>query len=387
MSEPCRCQEQHGATGGPVTDQAWNGAASRFSDDQYERAAAACDPGDGTVKQRCFLPHHEPDGTINRNGVHAAAQRVSSLQGHSADAVAKAKAHLRAHYDDLKEDAPDSLRGLVTFDRGLVTFDRAARARLLTGRECRRFKVSGVVIRDVGGIINLAGYASVTERPYDMGWWTETIGRGAFTKTLSEQPDVQLLINHEGLPLARTTSGTLRLDEDEKGLRVDADLDPEDPDAARLARKMSRGDIDQMSFAFRAVKQEWNDDYSERRLAEVSLDRGDVSVVNYGANPATSVSLRRFAAALGEFRAGRTLSADTMSTLQQVLDLVAGADDNVDEAQVVLSQLMGVPNPDKPENDSDEEPVDESDAAEPDAARGAPLSLYLTRARALTRTH
>ena len=38
-----------------------------------------------------------------------------------------------------------------------------------------------------------------------MGGYTETIARGAFTKTLSERPDVQLLINHEGLPLARTT--------------------------------------------------------------------------------------------------------------------------------------------------------------------------------------
>ena len=54
-------------------------------------------------------------------------------------------------------------------------------------------------------------------------------------------------------------------------------------------------------------------------------------------------------AAIAECREGKQLSADTLATLQQVLDLVAGADDNVDEAQVVLSQLMGVPNPDQPE--------------------------------------
>ncbi|MFN2592938.1 MAG: hypothetical protein ABR532_08930, partial [Candidatus Dormibacteria bacterium] len=100
-----------GPTGGSVTDKTWDGDASRFSDDQYQKACAACDPlADTTVKQACFLPHHEPEGTINRNGVHAAAQRVGSLSGHTADAVTAAKAHLRNHYrTDLKEEPPDNL--------------------------------------------------------------------------------------------------------------------------------------------------------------------------------------------------------------------------------------------------------------------------------------
>lgn len=92
-----------------VSDAPWDGAASRFTDEQWERATAACDPGDGTVKTRCFLPHHEPDGTLNRNGLHAAAQRVSSLSGRSSAAVAHAKSHLRNHYRQLGEDAPDSI--------------------------------------------------------------------------------------------------------------------------------------------------------------------------------------------------------------------------------------------------------------------------------------
>jgi 2'-5' RNA ligase len=102
---------EFGPTGGSVTDKDWDGSASRFNDAQYQKAAAACDPADkGTVKSRCFLPHHEPDGTINRNGVHAAAQRVGALEGRSPDAVSAAKAHLRNHYrTDLDEDPPDSL--------------------------------------------------------------------------------------------------------------------------------------------------------------------------------------------------------------------------------------------------------------------------------------
>jgi hypothetical protein len=87
----------------------WDGAASRFSDPQYRTASAACDPGDGTVKERCFLPHHEPTGALNVNGLHAAASRAGSLKGHSPAAVASAKAHLRAHYHAIGEDVPPSL--------------------------------------------------------------------------------------------------------------------------------------------------------------------------------------------------------------------------------------------------------------------------------------
>lgn len=95
---------------GTVVQATWDGAASRFSDEQYQKAAAACDPGDGSSKQRCFLPHHEPGGALNADGVHAAAQRISSLKGHSPEAVARAKAHLRSHYKTLGDPVPDVLK-------------------------------------------------------------------------------------------------------------------------------------------------------------------------------------------------------------------------------------------------------------------------------------
>jgi hypothetical protein len=116
--------EHFGPAGGSVSDAAWDGTASRFSDDQYERAAAGCDPGDGSVKERCFLPHHEPDGATNRNGVHAAAQRVSSLEGHDPAAVARAKAHLRSHYSALGEDVPDSIKATLGDEVELALADR-----------------------------------------------------------------------------------------------------------------------------------------------------------------------------------------------------------------------------------------------------------------------
>lgn len=146
----------------------------------------------------------------------------------------------------------------------------------------------------------LEGYASVFDAPYDVYGgppfgWTEMVDRKAFNRTLAGGPDLHLLINHEGMPLARTKSGTLHLSTDDHGLKVRATLDPLDPDVQRLEPKMKRGDMDEMSFAFRVPKggDVWNDDESERRLVEVNIDKGDVSVVNFGANPATSTSINR----------------------------------------------------------------------------------------------
>ncbi|WP_432169064.1 HK97 family phage prohead protease [Streptomyces sp. 1222.5] len=154
-----------------------------------------------------------------------------------------------------------------------------------------------------GGNLLLTGYASVFESPYEVYGgppygWTEVVDRKAFDTTLAARADTHLLINHAGMPLARTKSGTLKLATDSTGLHVEAGLDPSDPDVQSLVPKMRRKDMDEMSFGFRVKDDEWNDDYTERRLLEVSLHKGDVSVVNFGANPATSVQLNSASEAL-----------------------------------------------------------------------------------------
>jgi HK97 family phage prohead protease len=177
--------------------------------------------------------------------------------------------------------------------------DRLDKLRDTDAPERRAIAVADFEIRKDGDSLSLDGYASVFDAPYEMyggpssGGWVEVVDRKAFDVTLREKPDLHLLINHEGMPLARTKSGTLQLSTDSKGLRVKApDLDRRDPDVQRLEVKMDRGDMDEMSFAFRVKKDSFDDDTSERRLLEVSLHKGDVSVVNFGANPATSVKLR-----------------------------------------------------------------------------------------------
>jgi HK97 family phage prohead protease len=188
---------------------------------------------------------------------------------------------------------------------------------LLGDRQVRRSLASErVEVRAANGYLTFDGLASSTsmrqgsitndgnlirDNGYDMGWYTERIMQGAFTKTLSENPDVQLLINHEGLPLARTSNGTLDLRENpERGLEFVARVDENDPDAQMLARKVETGLMDQCSFAFRITRREWDETKENMDILEVNMNRGDVSVVNYGANPATAVAVRSLLVALAD---------------------------------------------------------------------------------------
>jgi HK97 family phage prohead protease len=154
----------------------------------------------------------------------------------------------------------------------------------------RAIAYSNIEARADGDGLTLIGYAAVWDSPSEPLPWIEYVKRGAFSKTLNDGADVRLLIDHEGVPLARTKSGTLRLSEDEKGLRTEATLDPANPDAARLISALGRGDISQMSFAFRVVKDSWSADRQTRELREVQLF--DVSVVTFPAYEETVAELR-----------------------------------------------------------------------------------------------
>ncbi|MCV7174927.1 HK97 family phage prohead protease [Mycolicibacterium sphagni] len=179
-----------------------------------------------------------------------------------------------------------------------MTVDYANRVKIIDVREERKLVVPLGITRedDVNNQVALEGYAA-TYLPYDCyggverGGWVEQISPTAFDLTLASSPDVQLLLNHEGLPLARTTSRTLQLTRDRTGLKVRAMLDKSDPDVQRILPKMRRGDLNEMSFAFRVKDQKWDDAYTHRMITEISLQRGDVSIVSYGMNPTTTASL------------------------------------------------------------------------------------------------
>lgn len=141
------------------------------------------------------------------------------------------------------------------------------------------------------------GIASTTEQPYEMfdmfGPYQEIISAGAFAQTLGSNPDVPLTLQHNSLQrIASTKNGTLQLDENDEGLHVLAQLDPEDRDVQYIAPKLRSGLIDEMSFAFTIEASQWSPDFTELHIDQVNIDRGDVSIVGFGANPNTSAEMR-----------------------------------------------------------------------------------------------
>ncbi|MAU40980.1 MAG: HK97 family phage prohead protease [Kordiimonas sp.] len=158
----------------------------------------------------------------------------------------------------------------------------------------RRFsKIGPAEVRADDDGIKVAGYAAVFGEDADIGGhFIEVIERGAFTDALARGDDVVFLVNHEGLPLARSTSGTLTLKEDDKGLYMETVLAADDPDVQQIVPKMRRGDMTKMSFAFYAQREEWDDtgDIPRRRILSAAL--GDVSIVTTPAYEGTDIGLR-----------------------------------------------------------------------------------------------
>lgn len=151
--------------------------------------------------------------------------------------------------------------------------------------------ISAEVRQDADGL-SVEGYAAVFGQETDIGgFFREVIERGAFKDAIGRD-DVVFLVNHEGLPLARTRSGTLTLTEDEHGLKISTRLDPDDPDVKAISGKMRRGDLDKMSFAFYPDVEEWDEsgDVPLRTIKRASLH--DVSIVTTPAYEGTEIALR-----------------------------------------------------------------------------------------------
>jgi len=215
-----------------------------------------------------------------------------------------------------------------------------SRSKMAKKIERRTYSVRDVEARADGDGMRLAGYAAVFNDSSVPLPFKESIAPGAFRKTLTETPDVRMLINHEGLPVARTKNGTLKLEEDDRGLRFEADL-ADTQEGRDIYELVKRGDVDQMSFAFRVIRQRWNDDRSRRVLTEVSLADGDVSVVTYPAYPTTTVEARdHIRHAIKALKEGRQIDDATMMVLQTVFDDMSEGHEYIMKALGVFDSLM-----------------------------------------------
>ena len=158
-------------------------------------------------------------------------------------------------------------------------------------KEIRTFNVQNLELREEGDSNVVVGYASVFNTlSNDLGNFKEIISKEAFEGRLND--DVRFLINHEGLPLSRTTNGTLKLTTDETGLRYEAQV-ANTSTGRDLLELMRNGTINQSSFAFVVDDDSWEvkDGVNIRTINKVSR-LYDVSAVTYPAYEEASVALR-----------------------------------------------------------------------------------------------
>jgi len=150
-------------------------------------------------------------------------------------------------------------------------------------------------------VMKLDGYSAVFDKESEnLGWGDyevrEIIQKGAFTKAL-QTSDCRALFNHNpNFVLGRESSGTLKIIQDEKGLRSIITL-PDTTTAKDLAVLVARGDIREQSFGFTVAKDSWLDDRENKKSIRTIIEIGelfDISPVTYPAYPDTTIAKRSY---------------------------------------------------------------------------------------------
>lgn len=148
---------------------------------------------------------------------------------------------------------------------------------------------------DEAGELYISGYFSVFNSNYEM--WkgaSESIDPNAFNETLDR--DIRCLINHDTtFVLGRTKSSTLNLRIDEKGLWGEVRINQKDQDAMNLYERVKRGDVDQCSFGFDILDEEYSENpvTGEIHWTIKKVELYEVSVVTFPAYEDTSVEARK----------------------------------------------------------------------------------------------
>jgi HK97 family phage prohead protease len=209
------------------------------------------------------------------------------------------------------------------------------------------------------------GYAALYGAPSAGLPFTETIKPGAFKRTLGRvakaERVVKFLHGHdESRMLASTASGRLTLTEDSQGLRVEAKLDPADPDAAAVISKLTHeAKAMGMSFGFTVPKggDTWEGEtrtLNEVNLFEVSILSGHqpaypatlgLSAVRKVAEARIGVNAERLISTLEAVKAGKSLSPDEVEVIDAVRMALAPKpveiNRSVAEARLRLAALEG----------------------------------------------
>jgi len=173
------------------------------------------------------------------------------------------------------------------------------------------------------------GYATTFDSPYELykdGKYIvmEQVDRNAFAEAYTD--DVIFQYDHSGMVYARTRNETLKLDMDDHGLKVTADLGS--TEASRgVWDAIDKGLIDRMSFAFTVAEDEYQE--NEQTNGDMIILRTikkigrlyDVSAVSFPANEQTSISARsKFDGVIKELEAERLHALEIKEMRTKVLD-------------------------------------------------------------------
>ena len=153
----------------------------------------------------------------------------------------------------------------------------------------------------------------------DLGGFVEKVQRGAFAQSLNDNDEVHALFNHDSdKVLGRRGSGTLKLWEDDYGLRME--LDPPNTTLGNdVVELLKRGDLVSMSFGFYDVDDSWEvrDGANVRTINSARLF--DVSIV---VNPAySSASVQLAQRSLEKFQAEKEVEQTNFDSVGKRIDL------------------------------------------------------------------
>jgi ATP-dependent protease ClpP protease subunit/phage head maturation protease len=216
-------------------------------------------------------------------------------------------------------------------DRGMMRRTAPAGVTTMARRSAPAGDITHSLVEHRGrSMYETTGMFTVYGRGYEMwdmyGPYQEKVFAGSGADTMGGQLDCIFLQNHAGLSMARTggpwnqNRGTLWLEERDNGGYHRAYLNPDRDDVRNMILSMDDGQMTEMSYAFLIVDGRWNDDLTEYGIYLYDMNRGDVSGVNYGANPFTDITAR---------------ASEILGELEQ---MPAGA---IGEAVRILSQRVG----------------------------------------------
>ncbi len=155
-------------------------------------------------------------------------------------------------------------------------------------------------------------------------------GIEASKKIKTTTPNIAILIltayDDDNYVLGRTTSGTLILAEDDRGLAVE--IEPPDAQWARdLLVSIRRGDVNQMSFQFTVDEDRWVEENDKTTRWIKSFKRlWDVSPVTFPAYPQTSIEAR---SALERARAAGLVAGPEGEAQMRALEAARGQRDRL----------------------------------------------------------